>query len=57
MASLSTNKRNVIEPPIVEINELWRAMKLCCELGYISVVFEGDAQSTMKKKTGLDTGS
>lgn len=45
---LSYNKSGVSHPLTVEIQTLWKALKLCDKLNFINVILKGDALVVIK---------
>ncbi|XP_042974899.1 uncharacterized protein LOC122306539 [Carya illinoinensis] len=54
LASLCGSRKWVSKPDTAEMQALWRALKLCAELNFVNVVFEGDAFGIVKAVNGRE---
>ncbi|XP_042942660.1 uncharacterized protein LOC122276827 [Carya illinoinensis] len=55
LVSLCSQKKYVRDPLVVEMQALWRAMKLCAELNMTRVIFEGDALNVIRAVNNPDS--
>ncbi|XP_042939506.1 uncharacterized protein LOC122274538 [Carya illinoinensis] len=54
IAVMAKVQESVFQPVLAELLALWRAVTFCLELGLTAVVFEGDAQSSIKEINSSD---
>ncbi|XP_042974665.1 uncharacterized protein LOC122306301 [Carya illinoinensis] len=55
MVSLCSQKRNVRDPLVAELQALRQAMKLCADLNITEVIFEGDALKVVRAVNNLES--